>query len=135
MAHTYALQLIHCVFSTKGRVALIHDPSRLWTYLRSRQKHRRTRNRHRRNEHSRTHSVDRASHVANRRRHSHSEGKLIALDERNWDAAISVSPSQIPMVVRYIEHQAEHHRTRSFEDEYETLLQKSGVSFDRNYLF
>jgi putative transposase len=50
-------------------------------------------------------------------------------------AAISVSPSQIPVVVRYIEHQAEHHRTRSFEDEYEMLLQKSGVSFDRNYLF
>jgi putative transposase len=35
MAHTYALQLIHCVFSTKGRAALIHDPSRLWTYLRA----------------------------------------------------------------------------------------------------
>ncbi len=50
-------------------------------------------------------------------------------------AAISVSPSQIPAVVRYIEHQAEHHRTRRFEEEYVSLLQKSGVAFDPNQLF
>jgi len=50
-------------------------------------------------------------------------------------AAISVSPSQIPAVVRYIETQAEHHRARTFEQEYESLLRRSGVSFDSNQLF
>jgi len=50
-------------------------------------------------------------------------------------AAISVSPSQIPAVVRYIENQPEHHRTRSFEQEYVALLEKSGVTFDPGQLF
>jgi REP element-mobilizing transposase RayT len=50
-------------------------------------------------------------------------------------AAISVSPSQIPVVARYIENQAEHHCTRSFEQEYAALLEKSGVVFDPQQLF
>jgi REP element-mobilizing transposase RayT len=50
-------------------------------------------------------------------------------------AAISVSPSQIPAVARYIENQAEHHRTRSFEREYVALLEKSGVAFNPDQLF
>src|SRR5579864_8253888 len=35
MAHTYTMQLVHCVFSTKQRSALITDPPRLWTYMRA----------------------------------------------------------------------------------------------------
>jgi len=35
MAHTYAAQYVHCVFSTKGRAALISDPPRMWTYMRA----------------------------------------------------------------------------------------------------
>ena len=35
MAHTYTWQLIHCVFSTKERLALIPDPPRLWTCMRA----------------------------------------------------------------------------------------------------
>ena len=50
-------------------------------------------------------------------------------------AAISVSPSQIPTVVRYIKNQPEHHRTRSFEQEYLALLQKSGIAFHRDQVF
>ena len=50
-------------------------------------------------------------------------------------AAISVSPSQVPIVVSYIEHQAEHHRSRSFEQEYLSLLKKSRVAFDINQVF
>ena len=33
MAHTHACNLVHCVFSTKGRAELISDPSRLWQYV------------------------------------------------------------------------------------------------------
>lgn len=50
-------------------------------------------------------------------------------------AAISVSPSQLPTVARYIERQEEHHRARTFESEYEALLRKSGVTFDPAELF
>jgi REP element-mobilizing transposase RayT len=49
--------------------------------------------------------------------------------------AFSVSPSQLPAVRCYIRNQAEHHRRRSFEEELQTLLGKSGVTFDRQKLF
>ena len=49
--------------------------------------------------------------------------------------AISVSPSQIPKVVHYIQTQPEHHRKRTFEEEYTSLFVKSGVVFDPQDLF
>ena len=48
--------------------------------------------------------------------------------------AFTVSASQRGEVRRYIERQEEHHRTRTFRDEYLELLQRSGVEFDERYL-
>jgi putative transposase len=45
-----------------------------------------------------------------------------------------VSASQRGAVRRYIEKQAEHHRTRTFRDEYLELLRRSGVEFDERYI-
>jgi putative transposase len=50
-------------------------------------------------------------------------------------AAFSVSASQREGVRRYIENQAEHHRRRTFEDEFVALLQKSGVKYDPHFVF
>lgn len=47
--------------------------------------------------------------------------------------AFSVSWSQRDRVFRYIENQAEHHRKRSFAEEFEELLSKHGVEFDRRF--
>ncbi len=33
MSHTYAHNLVHCVFSTKGRRNLIRNPEELWRYV------------------------------------------------------------------------------------------------------
>ena len=33
MSHTHASVLVHCVFSTKGRLPLIQEPQALWRYL------------------------------------------------------------------------------------------------------
>lgn len=33
MSHTYAHNLIHCVFSTKDRLNLIRHPDELWRYV------------------------------------------------------------------------------------------------------
>ena len=49
--------------------------------------------------------------------------------------AFTVSPSQRKVVRRYIIEQEEHHRTRSFRDEYLELLRLSGVEFDEQYVF
>jgi REP element-mobilizing transposase RayT len=49
--------------------------------------------------------------------------------------AFSVSPSKAASVKRYIHNQAEHHKTRNFEEEFLLLLKKSGVDYDPQYVF
>ena len=49
--------------------------------------------------------------------------------------AFTVSPSQLSKVQRYIANQIEHHRKRTFEEEYIDLLRLSGVEFDARYLW
>jgi REP element-mobilizing transposase RayT len=49
--------------------------------------------------------------------------------------AFSVSSSNRNAVRDYIEHQAEHHRKRSYESEFEAMLRKSGMAFDATEAF
>jgi putative transposase len=49
-------------------------------------------------------------------------------------AAISVSPSQVEAVKRYIAGQKEHHRRRTFDEEFLALLEKAGVRYDREHV-
>ena len=46
----------------------------------------------------------------------------------------TVSASQLEKVRAYIQRQEEHHRTRTFREEYLKLLQRIGVEFDERYL-
>jgi REP element-mobilizing transposase RayT len=49
--------------------------------------------------------------------------------------AFSVSPNACASVQAYISNQEEHHRTKTFQEEYVEFLQKSGVEFDERYLW
>ncbi|MCB9232216.1 MAG: IS200/IS605 family transposase [Bacteroidia bacterium] len=49
--------------------------------------------------------------------------------------AFSYSLSQRDQVINYIRNQPEHHRRRSFREEYLDLLQKFEVDFKKEYLF
>ena len=49
--------------------------------------------------------------------------------------AFSVSPSLLPTVQAYIRNQEEHHKSRSFEEEFVALLKKSGVAYDAERIF
>jgi REP element-mobilizing transposase RayT len=49
--------------------------------------------------------------------------------------AFSVSPSQLEAVLQYIDTQQEHHRTRSFQEEYRKLLRRHGVDFDERHVW
>ena len=49
--------------------------------------------------------------------------------------AFSVSPSQLNSVLEYVENQEEHHRTRSFQEEYRDFLRKHRVEFDERYVW
>ena len=49
--------------------------------------------------------------------------------------AFSVSPSQLEAVLEYIGTQEEHHRNRSFQEEYREFLHKHGIEFDERYVW
>ena len=49
--------------------------------------------------------------------------------------AFTVSPSQLNRVQHYIANQVEHHRKKTFEEEYVELLRLSRVEFDERYLW
>jgi len=144
MADTYTEILVHCVFSTKDRRPLISDREELWVYLRGIARNR---------------GVDTlaiggtANHVhmlialsrgltisalmrdlkANSSRHINEKQRGFAWQDGY--AAISVSPSQVENVRRYIGTQAEHHAKWGFEAEYVALLDKSGMQHSAAYVF
>jgi REP-associated tyrosine transposase len=49
--------------------------------------------------------------------------------------AFSESASQLKRVVAYIEGQKEHHRKRTFQEEFLEFLNKHGVDYDPRYVF
>ncbi len=49
--------------------------------------------------------------------------------------AFSVAPKDLGDVVEYIDSQEEHHRMRTFQDEYRALLAKYGIEFDERYVW
>jgi putative transposase len=49
--------------------------------------------------------------------------------------AFSYSKSQVPSVISYIQNQKEHHRKRTFLEEYKMFLEKFEVDYDEQYIF
>ena len=49
--------------------------------------------------------------------------------------AFSVNPSQVEKVIAYIENQHEHHRKKTFQDEYRLFLKKYNVEYDERYVW
>ena len=49
--------------------------------------------------------------------------------------AFSVSKSNLEVVRKYIAAQEEHHRRKTFQEEYIGLLQKHGIEYDERYLW
>jgi REP element-mobilizing transposase RayT len=49
--------------------------------------------------------------------------------------AFTVSPSQLQKVREYIRNQQEHHRGRTFQEEYIELLKRHGIEFDERYVW
>jgi len=46
-----------------------------------------------------------------------------------------VAPDELQALVAYVEDQEEHHRIRTFQEEYLELLKQYGVQFDERYLW
>jgi putative transposase len=63
---------------------------------------------------------------------------LRATKQFQWQdgyGAFTVSASLLETVKNYIAHQEEHHRKKTFQEEYVELLKLSGVEYDERYLW
>jgi REP element-mobilizing transposase RayT len=143
MSQSYSHNLVHCVFATKDRRDSIRNPEELWRYLVAVAYAKKI------------HVVaagGTVNHVhllvllpqtialataiqevkANSSRWMREASRLFQW-QRGY-GAFSVSESQRETVAHYIANQAEHHRKWSFEDEYVSLLKRSGVEFDPRYV-
>jgi len=58
--------------------------------------------------------------------------------EFSWQGGygfFSVSASHLLNVVHYIENQEEHHRHKTFQEEFEEILRAAGIEYDPKYLW
>ncbi len=146
MSHTYSTNIVHCVFSTKNRADLIRNELResLYAYLFGTARNLKV---------QMIALGGTANHIhillpvppkeplsfvvrdlkANSSRWMSEQGPRFAWQD--GFGAFSVSPSRVPLVKNYIHNQEQHHRKRSFEEEFVLLLKKSGVAFDPKYVF
>jgi REP element-mobilizing transposase RayT len=141
MPHTHSSILFHCVFGTKARTRSIADEFRndLWKYIGGI---------------ARTRSM-RALAVGGTSDHLHTllslpptipvakAMQLIKSGSSKWIheqfpshrqfrwqegyGAFTIAKSQIDATVAYITNQEEHHRVRTFEEEYRMFLRKHGI--------
>ncbi len=61
-----------------------------------------------------------------------------ALADFHWQngyGAFSVSRSQADEVIEYIRRQEEHHKSRTFQDEFLRFLERYEISFDERYVW
>ena len=49
--------------------------------------------------------------------------------------AFSVGPADLNVLLHYIDTQEEHHRARTFQDEYRAFLKKYGINHDERYVW
>lgn len=61
--------------------------------------------------------------------------ELINFFWQNGYGAFSVNPTDIARVIAYIENQEEHHRKKTFQNEYKAFLKKYKVEYDERYIW
>ncbi len=49
--------------------------------------------------------------------------------------AFSYRKSDVDQIINYIKNQEDHHKKKSFRQEYKDLLDEFGLSFDERYIF
>jgi len=149
MGHTYSRLLVHAIFSTKGRRPLIGDcfRERLYRYMGGIARS----------------EFGRALKIGGTDNHVHallSIRAVVSVAEAirkfkglaslwlhdnvteaadfAWQGgygAFSVSESNVGMVDQYIARQSEHHKIKTFEEEFVEFLNRHGIEYDPKYVW
>ncbi|PQJ11185.1 transposase [Flavipsychrobacter stenotrophus] len=54
---------------------------------------------------------------------------------QNGYGAFSVNPAETEKVIAYIDNQHEHHKSKTYQDEYRAILKKYKVDYDERYVW
>ncbi len=149
MANSYISIYIHYVFSTKGRLPLISPEiqERLWTYMggTAREKQMKALAIGGTEDHAHilislpaTISVAEAVKLIKGNSSKWVNETFRLSDKFTWQegyGAFSVNISIVEETIRYINRQAEHHRHKSFKEEYIEFLGKHGIEYDERYIW
>ena len=147
MAHTGGNIVLHLIFSTKGRRAFISNEIRpdLFAYLGGII-------REMRGTALIINGMADHVHMLVRIRPVHSTAEVVRVVKANscrwvhekwktkfaWQTgygAFSVSESNVAVVSRYIATQEEHHKKRTFQQEYVAFLKKNKIEYDERYIW
>lgn len=143
MANTYDINLVHCVFGTKARLPLIREPDNLWKLLRAVARNSKievlaiggtTNHAHLLLKVPKTRTLADVMRELKANSSLRIRKHLSTFAWQDGYGAISVSPTAIHAVTQYIAHQEEHHRRRTFEEEYIEILDLAGIRYDPNYV-
>jgi REP element-mobilizing transposase RayT len=144
MPHTYSSVLVHCVFSTKERRNLIPDPRHLWRYLAGIARNKgiplitaggTTNHLHLLLDLPPTMPRSEALQVLKGNSSHWLNNAHCPFAWQQGYGAFAIGQSQRGAVVSYIDHQQEHHRKYSFEQEFVSLLRKYGIAHDDRFVF
>lgn len=151
MPQSLSLTIVHLIFSTKDRHPFLTPEIRpdLHAYLA-------TVARHADGECYRVGGVEDHVHLAIRLSRTQTIADLVselktssakwlkeksqspALSKFAWQrgyASFSVGPRDLDKLIAYIDDQEEHHRTKTFQDEYRSFLSLYGIEFDERYVW
>ena len=149
MAHSFICSHIHYIFSTKSRVKIITPKleERLWSYMGgiARQHKMKTLAIGGTEDHVHllislpsTLSIAKAIQLIKGGLSTPVSETFPEYTNFEWQegyGAFSVSISHIDQTIAYIKNQKEHHKTRTFQEEYLAFLKKHGIQYDERYVW
>jgi putative transposase len=149
MSHSYTSSLYHCVFSTKDRRKTIDADlqSRLWPYLGGIAHDNRMKalavggvedHVHLLLSLPSTMTISMAMQLVKGGSSKWVHDTFPSKRDFAWQegyGAFSIGVSQVDDTKRYIENQAEHHRVKTYEEEFIAFLERHGIEYDPRYVW
>jgi len=149
MANTYSALFYHLVFSTKNRTAFIRPEieTRVWAYIGGIAREQKMTAIQIGGVDDHIHALIMAPptlapfEIAKYLKRDLSKWiheTFADLQDFGWQdgyGAFTVSKSNVPAVVSYIQNQRAHHQGQTFQDEYREFLNKHGVDYDERYVW